>query len=70
MSDPSVVLKHPGAFAIQTLKGFRANQGILLAGAVAYYALLSIVPPLLLYRRQRKRRTTGFPVEPLTQPTP
>ncbi len=48
MSDPSVVLKHPGAFAIQTLKGFRANQGILLAGAVAYYALLSIVPLLIL----------------------
>ncbi|HTF91412.1 MAG TPA: YihY/virulence factor BrkB family protein [Verrucomicrobiae bacterium] len=48
MSDPSVVLKHPGAFAIQTLKGFRANQGVLLAGAVAYYALLSIVPLLIL----------------------
>jgi YihY family inner membrane protein len=48
MSDPRVVLKHPGAFAIQTLKGFRANQGILLAGAVAYYALLSIVPLLIL----------------------
>jgi membrane protein len=48
MSDPNVVLKHPGAFAIQTLKAFRANQGILLAGAVAYYALLSIVPLLIL----------------------
>ncbi len=49
MSDhTSVVLKHPGAFAVQTLKGFRANQGILLAGAVAYYALLSIVPLLIL----------------------
>ncbi|MDB5764039.1 MAG: ribonuclease [Herminiimonas sp.] len=42
------VLKHPGAFAIQTLKAFRANQGLLLAGAVAYYALLSIVPLLIL----------------------
>jgi YihY family inner membrane protein len=39
---------HPGALAIQTLKGFRANQGLLLAGAVAYYALLSIVPLLIL----------------------
>jgi membrane protein len=48
MSDLRVVLKHPGAFAIQTLKGFRANQGLLLAGAVAYYALLSIVPLLIL----------------------
>jgi len=40
------VLKHPGAFVAQTLKGFRANQGLLLAGAVAYYTLLSIVPLL------------------------
>jgi len=37
-----------GAFALQTLKAFRANQGLLLAGAVAYYALLSIVPLLIL----------------------
>ncbi|HEV7616599.1 MAG TPA: YihY/virulence factor BrkB family protein [Burkholderiaceae bacterium] len=42
------VLKHPGAFVIRTLKAFRANQGLLLAGAVAYYALLSIVPLLIL----------------------
>ena len=42
------VLTHPGAFAMQTLKGFRANQGLLLAGAVAYYTLLSIVPLLIL----------------------
>jgi YihY family inner membrane protein len=42
------VLLHPGAFAVGTLKAFRANQGLLLAGAVAYYALLSIVPLLIL----------------------
>jgi membrane protein len=48
MPDVGIVLKHPGTFAIQTLKGFRANQGLLLAGAVAYYALLSIVPLLIL----------------------
>jgi YihY family inner membrane protein len=42
------VLAHPGAFIWQVLKGFRANQGLLLAGAVAYYALLSIVPLLVL----------------------
>lgn len=42
------ILTHPGAFAIQVLKGFRANQGLLLAGAVAYYALLSIMPLLIL----------------------
>ena len=44
----SLVLKHPGAFVLQTLRGFRANQGLLLAGGVAYYALLSIVPLLIL----------------------
>ncbi len=36
------------AFAARTLKAFKANQGLLLAGAVAYYALLSIVPMLIL----------------------
>lgn len=35
-------------FALRTLKAFRANQGLLLAGAVAYYALLSLVPLLIL----------------------
>lgn len=43
-----VVLRHPFAFAVTVLKAFRANQGLLLAGAVAYYALLSIVPLLIL----------------------
>lgn len=43
-----LVLKHPLAFVLQTLKGFHENQGILLAGAIAYYALLSIVPFLIL----------------------
>jgi YihY family inner membrane protein len=42
------VLAQPGAFALRVLKGFRANQGLLLAGAVAYYALLSLVPLLIL----------------------
>ena len=42
------ILQHPGAFALQVLRAFRANQGLLLAGAVAYYALLSIVPLLIL----------------------
>jgi len=42
------ILHNPLAFVWQTLKGFRANQGLLLAGAVAYYALLSIVPFLML----------------------
>jgi membrane protein len=42
------VVAHPGSFARQVLKGFRDNQGLLLAGAVAYYALLSVVPLLIL----------------------
>ena len=42
------IAAQPGAFLLQTLKAFRANQGLLLAGAVAYYALLSIVPLLIL----------------------
>jgi membrane protein len=44
----AVVLGHPLRFALQCLRGFRANQGLLLAGAVAYYSLLSIVPLLML----------------------
>jgi YihY family inner membrane protein len=39
---------HPLSFALRVLKSFMANQGLLLAGAVAYYALLSIVPLLIL----------------------
>lgn len=42
------VVRHPLQFIWRTLKAFRANQGPLLAGAVAYYALLSIVPMLIL----------------------
>lgn len=42
------ILSHPLDFLWQTIRGFRANQGLLLAGAVAYYSLLSIVPLLIL----------------------
>lgn len=42
------LLRHPIAFIRQTLSNFRKNQGFLLAGAIAYYALLSIVPFLIL----------------------
>jgi membrane protein len=42
------VLENPWAFTRTVLKGFQANQGLLLAGAVAYYALLSVVPLLIL----------------------
>jgi membrane protein len=47
-SRARIVLRNPAGFALRTLKAFRANQGLLLAGAVAYYALLSIVPLLIL----------------------
>ena len=47
-SRAALVLKDPWAFALRTLRSFRAHQGMLLAGAVAYYALLSIVPLLIL----------------------
>ncbi|SIT46323.1 Ribonuclease BN [Paraburkholderia piptadeniae] len=42
------VAKHPAQFTLQVFKAFRKNQGLLLAGAIAYYALLSIVPLLIL----------------------
>ncbi len=35
-------------FPWRVLRHFRANQGMLLAGAVAYYTLLSLVPMLVL----------------------
>ena len=43
-----VAIRHPLRFVWEAAKAFRANQGLLLAGAVAYYALLSIVPLLIL----------------------
>lgn len=43
-----LLLANPAGFALGVLKAFKANQGLLLAGAVAYYALLSIVPLLIL----------------------
>ena len=48
--DPRTVhvLRNPLDFTLSVVKGFLANQGLLLAGAVAYYALLSIVPLLIL----------------------
>ena len=46
MTEP---LARPVAFFLQSLKAFKANQGLLLAGSVAYNALLSIVPMLILF---------------------
>ncbi len=42
------VIENPLRFVLMTITGFRANQGLLLAGAVAYYTLLSILPMLAL----------------------
>ena len=42
------VLGHPVRFTLDVLIGFRDNQGLLLAGAVAYYTLLSIIPMFAL----------------------
>jgi len=47
-SSAAIVARHPAAFLRAVLKGFRANQGVLLAGAVAYYTLLSLIPLLIL----------------------
>jgi membrane protein len=41
-------LKRIGQFSLRVLSGFKRNQGLLLAGAVAYYTLLSIIPMLAL----------------------
>lgn len=42
------VLNNPLQFMQKVFKGFRANQGFLLSGAIAYYTLLSIIPMLAL----------------------
>ena len=43
-----LVINNPLQFARQVFNGFRANQGFLLAGAIAYYTLLSIIPMMAL----------------------
>ena len=42
------VLTHPLGFALTVLRNFQAHQGLLLAAAIAYNALLSLVPLLIL----------------------
>jgi len=47
--SPAVeIARHPVPFIGEVLREFRRNHGLLLAGAVAYYMLLSIVPLLIL----------------------
>ena len=38
------IADQPGHFALQVLKAFHKNQGLLLSGALAYYILLSVIP--------------------------
>ena len=47
-SSLNYVISHPRRFLLDVLRGFRDNQGLLLAGAVAYYTLLSIIPVFAL----------------------
>ena len=42
------VIHHPFRVLWQVISSFRENQGLLLSGAVAYYALLSIIPLITL----------------------
>jgi len=44
----AVIARNPMAFVVRVVRQFRKNQGLLLAGAVAYYAMLSLVPLLIL----------------------
>lgn len=47
--SPAVeIARHPWPFLVEVFGEFRRNHGLLLAGAVAYYMLLSIVPLLIL----------------------
>lgn len=45
---PSHILLRPTKFLWSAVISFRANQGVLLSGAVAYHTLLSVVPILTL----------------------
>jgi membrane protein len=47
-SPLSYVIGHPWRFLFDVLRSFRENQGLLLAGAVAYYTRLSIIPVFAL----------------------
>lgn len=47
-SRPDIVLRHPLRFLWRVITAFRASQGFLLASAVAFNTLLSIVPMLAL----------------------
>ena len=56
------MLDSPWRFVGRVITGFRANQGFLLAGAVAYYTLLSIIPmfAIILLLLSQFRETPGL----------
>ena len=62
ISRARFVLDNPWLFALRVINGFRANQGFLLSGAVAYYTLLSIVPmfALILVALSQIQETQGL----------
>lgn len=43
-----IIFHHPLVFLIRVLRRFQANRGILLASAVAYHALLALIPLVIL----------------------
>lgn len=47
-SRARIVMNEPLHFLKQVVMRFRANQGFLLSGAIAYYTLLSIIPMIAL----------------------
>jgi membrane protein len=47
-SSARIVMNDPLLFIKRVINGFRANQGFLLSGAIAYYTLLSIIPMMAL----------------------
>lgn len=47
-ANTNYILHNPLQFIQRVFHGFRANQGFLLSGAIAYYTLLSIIPMMAL----------------------
>ena len=46
---PETGLQKTISFVLRVVRSFRANQGFLLSGAIAYYTLLSIIPLFILF---------------------
>lgn len=48
LNDALLLARAAGRVLVGALRSFRKNQGLLLSGAVAYYALISLVPLLVV----------------------